>query len=359
MSSLARVATGVAFLMSAPVGIVLVGSDTAAYAAQVSAYQACAPAHGPLEGVDPEQAQNARTIVRVGQDLRIPDFGLAVALATAQQESGLRALNFGHLDSLGLFQQRAPWGTADQRLDPATTARMFYTGGSSDPDDYEEPGLLDVDGWQLMTLSQAAQAVQHSADGDAYGQWEDDAYTWLAEILGPAPRTPPGESPPTTDDPGDAIFGCGPDGQAIVGDIEALRARAAAFVDAIASGQPDPFYGEISYYRQCGSLAARIHGHEASGYYTAIEQWRAYVADGLAHPGDTDPPPGALVFWDTDTAGHVAVYLGEHQVVTNDLYDRWTGLHGGVYFAPIDDITDGAWHLPYLGWAPPAYSTPI
>ena len=50
--------------------------------------------------------------------------------------------------------------------------------------------------------------------------------------------------------------------------------------------------------------------------------------------------------------------LGEHQVVTNDLHDRWTGLHRGVYFAPIDDIPDGAWHFPDLGWAPPAYSTP-
>ena len=35
--------------------------------------------------------------------------------------------------------------------------------------------LKQVDGWQDMPLSQAAQTVQGSAFPDAYAQWEDQA----------------------------------------------------------------------------------------------------------------------------------------------------------------------------------------
>jgi LysM repeat protein len=135
----------------------------------------------------------------------------------------------------------------------------------------------------------------------------------------------------------------------------ALLVRARAFVETVGSGRPDPFYGQASYRNLCGELAARINGHFASGYPSAIAQWRAYVAAGVAHVGDTHPPPGALLFWYTPTNGHVAVYLGGGQVVTNDIYDFKTGLHGGVYFAPASAITSSMWRLPYLGWAPPVY----
>ncbi len=50
-----------------------------------------------------------------------------VGLATALQESGLRNIRYGDRDSLGLFQQRANWGSAEQRLTPS------YAAGSSTP----------------------------------------------------------------------------------------------------------------------------------------------------------------------------------------------------------------------------------
>ncbi|WP_345005647.1 hypothetical protein [Streptosporangium album] len=51
-----------------------------------------------------------------------------IAVATALQESGLRNLPHGHLDSLGLFQQRPSqgWGTREQILDPTYAARRLY-----------------------------------------------------------------------------------------------------------------------------------------------------------------------------------------------------------------------------------------
>ena len=43
-------------------------------------------------------------------------------------------------------------------------------------------GLLDIGGWQSMTLTQAAQAVQISAHPTAYAKWEASAWAWLSEL---------------------------------------------------------------------------------------------------------------------------------------------------------------------------------
>jgi tetratricopeptide (TPR) repeat protein len=88
------------------------------------------------------------------------------------QESELRNLSYGDRDSLGLFQQRpsAGWGTPEQVMDPVYAAQAFF-GGPNSPTSGEPPGLLDVDGWADMPLTQAAQAVQRSAFPDAYAQW--------------------------------------------------------------------------------------------------------------------------------------------------------------------------------------------
>ena len=84
-----------------------------------------------IAGLDREQLVNAQTIVAVGRQAKVPAYGWVVAVATAMQESGLRNLDHGDLDSLGLFQQRAGWGSDSQRMDAATAARMFYTGGKN------------------------------------------------------------------------------------------------------------------------------------------------------------------------------------------------------------------------------------
>ncbi|MEU1821320.1 NlpC/P60 family protein [Streptomyces abikoensis] len=117
-----------------------------------------------VEGLElpAEQIPNAKTIVATGVAMHIPERGQIVALATAMQESRLRNLNYGDLDSLGLFQQRpsAGWGTPSQVRDPVYASTKFYKA------------LLEVRGWESMTVTQAAQAVQRSAFPDAYAQWE-------------------------------------------------------------------------------------------------------------------------------------------------------------------------------------------
>lgn len=359
------VAVGVAGALVLPLGIAMVGGVGTAVAIPAS----CSGAGGPVLDLDPEQSRVARVIVSVGQRFVVGEHGLVIGLATAAQESQLRNLGYGDASSVGAFQQQDWWGTRAERLDPVVAAEMFYTGGrivAGLPGDGEEPGLWDIPGWQQMTVTQAAQAVQRSAYPDAYAQWEDDARAWLAAILGTPPTTgppsttppvvgPPGAGPPG---PGSALTGCTSDGQPIVGDVAALRVRAEAFAAASAAGLPDPFYGAWDYYRMCARLTARMHGYEFSGFPSAIVQWEYYVSVGLARPGDGEPPPGALVFWDSEPFGHSAVYLGDGMVVTNDLYDALSGRLGGVYLAPMSDISGGYWSLPYLGWAPPVYDKP-
>lgn len=130
-----------------------------------------------------EMAANARTIIRVGRSLGVPDYGLVIGLAAAAQESGLRNLNYGDRDSLGLFQQRpsAGWGAPAQLLDTTYAAKLFF-GGPRNPNAVNTRGLLDIPGWQSKTVTQAAQAVQLSAFPDAYAKWEKGARAWLKDL---------------------------------------------------------------------------------------------------------------------------------------------------------------------------------
>jgi N-acetylmuramoyl-L-alanine amidase len=130
-----------------------------------------------------EMEANARVIVGVGRQLGISDYGIIVALSAAMQESGMLNINYGHLDSVGLFQQRpsAGWGTVAQLTDATYAARLFY-GGPSNPNRGRTRGLLDIAGWQSMTVTQAAQKVQVSAYPNAYAKWESSARFWLANL---------------------------------------------------------------------------------------------------------------------------------------------------------------------------------
>ncbi|MFC5944572.1 hypothetical protein [Micromonospora harpali] len=141
----------------------------------------------PVAGLSQLQMDNAKTIVDVGRDMKLPRRGLVVAVATAMQESDLHNLasdvlpesaNYPHQgsgsdhDSVGLFQQRpsSGWGTVRDLMRPAYAARVFYEA------------LLEVPGWEEMSLTAAAQAVQISAFPDAYAQHEERATTVVAAL---------------------------------------------------------------------------------------------------------------------------------------------------------------------------------
>lgn len=114
-----------------------------------------------------EQAANVSVIVGIAVRRGLPDEAATVALATAYQESGLRNLDHGDRDSLGLFQQRPSkgWGSAEQIMDPHYSTETFYNA------------LLEVPDWQLMSVNDAAQAVQRSGHPEAYAKHEQAAET--------------------------------------------------------------------------------------------------------------------------------------------------------------------------------------
>jgi len=130
-----------------------------------------------------EMRVNAEIIVAVGRRAGVSDRGLVIALAAAAQESGLRNVQHGDRDSLGLFQQRPSvgWGTAAQVLDPVRASRAFF-GGTDNPNRGVTRGLLDISGWETLTVTQAAQAVQISAHPNHYAKWEVSARLWVAEL---------------------------------------------------------------------------------------------------------------------------------------------------------------------------------
>ena len=120
-----------------------------------------------VDGLTAEQTSNAATIISTGRALNVPEKGLVVAIAVAMQESTLVNLDHGHATSVGLFQQQKWWGTVAERMDPKTSATMFFTGSKNG-----DPGLLDIAGWEDMSVAAAAQAVQRSAFPSAYAKWE-------------------------------------------------------------------------------------------------------------------------------------------------------------------------------------------
>lgn len=122
--------------------------------------------------LDLAQAANAVTIAAVGRQMGVVDGAVTVAYVASLQESKLRNLPYGDLDSLGLFQQRPSqgWGTPAQLVDPRYAASAFYRA------------LMKVPGWEAMPVGDAAQAVQRSNGPDAYASWEHQG-RMLAEAL--------------------------------------------------------------------------------------------------------------------------------------------------------------------------------
>lgn len=123
-----------------------------------------------------DQAVNAATISAVGTSRGMPERAVTIALATALQESGLRNLDHGDRDSVGLFQQRPSqgWGSAGQIMDPVYSASRFYAR------------LDKIPGYAHLPLTVAAQQVQRSGFPEAYAKHEPDATVLSAALTGHA-----------------------------------------------------------------------------------------------------------------------------------------------------------------------------
>lgn len=145
------------------------------------------------------ELSHAATILAVARSLGVSAQGQQIAIMTALQESGLKmyanstvpaSLDYPHdavgsdHDSVNFFQQRVSgWGPVKDLMDPTYAAKAFF-GGPEGPNNGSPRGLLDIPGWESMSLGEAAQTVQVSAYPDAYDKWETAAQQIISSVGG-------------------------------------------------------------------------------------------------------------------------------------------------------------------------------
>ncbi|MFE1516834.1 C40 family peptidase [[Kitasatospora] papulosa] len=312
------------------------GVDSAAVAKQVKAIlDGGVKGSVSVPGLDDpaDQVPNAKAIQATGVAMNIPARGQVVALATALQESGLRDLTYGDRDSLGLFQQRPSqgWGTANQVLDPVHASTKFYEG------------LKKVSGWQSLSVTQAAQAVQRSGFPDAYAKWEPLA-TALQEAIAPllqkagapSPSPSPSGAAGTSSPSSGTAGGCSADGDGTdFGTIPAGALPAEYKISAAAPREVQTAIrwalGQLGTPYQWGGSCTDSHGKNPMGrcdcsslmqqaYKAAgvslTRTTYAQVKDGKAVSVDA-LQPGDLLFAEGTAAvpEHVGMAIGQGLIV--------------------------------------------
>ncbi len=136
-----------------------------------------ATANGNSTTLSLDQAHYASIMVGLSVKRDLPPRAATVALTTAYQETGIRNLDYGDRDSVGLFQQRPSqgWGTEKQLMDPYHATTEFYNA------------LVRVENWTRRDITEVAQAVQRSAYPDAYRDHEADARNIASALTGRSP----------------------------------------------------------------------------------------------------------------------------------------------------------------------------
>jgi len=287
-----------------------------------------------------EQIKNAAAIVAAGKKMGINQRGQTIAVMTAMAESSLTVLNRGDAagpDSRGLFQQRDSWGTLAERMDPATSATLFYRA------------LQRVDGWAELEPTVAAHRVQRNADPNVYAKFWEDAVQVVASVTGQSAGVADAAvAPGCTDDTTDAVWASGADCD--FGNISTPRSCAEALNEAARISRDSACSNEVrggTWRRRCLEFVARVYGYASSGTPTAKAQYRLMKSKGLIST-DKNIPAGALVYFNSsDPAGHIAVYAGDGKAFSND-YVR----PGCIDLTPMTSMGGNG---QYLGWSPPVF----
>jgi hypothetical protein len=158
---------------------------------------------GTVAGYSGAQLVGAAQIHKAAIDSGLgPRAGL-IGIIASMGESTLTAVEHGDAagpDSLGWFQQRNPWAEPGQagraqRLDPYQSALLFFNGGSTATDGWEEPGLADKEGWETLALGEAIHRVQGNADPFHYDDYIAPGEAVFAAVSGIDPATLPAPSP--------------------------------------------------------------------------------------------------------------------------------------------------------------------
>ncbi|MEA9986077.1 hypothetical protein [Subtercola sp. RTI3] len=148
------------------VGMLGVGGQSASAACGGSNVNpATAAQAGTVAGFSGDQLTNAAYImnaaVTLGMDTQAETIGVMVAIGEHglnNEATGDGAINPDGTvaDSIGLFQQQHTWGNYADRMDPFKSATLFFQR------------LKNLPGWESMTPTTAAHAIQVNADPNYY-----------------------------------------------------------------------------------------------------------------------------------------------------------------------------------------------
>ncbi|HEX6347739.1 MAG TPA: C40 family peptidase [Umezawaea sp.] len=235
-----------------------------------------------------DQRSTVAKIISIGQERKLPPLAWQVAIQAGMTESGLRPLDYGDRDSLGIFQMRPSmgWGSPAEVTDPQYAINKFYDV------------LLSVPDWESRRPGESAQAVERSAFPDRYHNWEAMAAFLIGELGQIA-------------DPA----GCGQSNGAFLA-TSAAAAKAIAFTkDQL--GEPYLWGGNGPDAWDCSGILVKA-------FATADIQIPRVANDqymkGGAYLPVREAQPGDLIFWANDpadpvTVHHVAMYLGGDEYI--------------------------------------------
>jgi hypothetical protein len=290
----------------------------------------------PVQGLSTQQVQTATAIINAAAAEHVPERGQTVAVMTALEASSLGDLS----GAPGVFGPDPDQASAAQQPDATASAKAFYTS------------LTQVKTWQNLPPTLAAHAAQHNLDPEVYARFWPKAVdvvnaltsgTGAAGLANLAARA-------------QAVADCTAatvDGQfAVSGSTPYVGPFAPTVLDSRALDLAKN--GGSSWFDRCQNFVAVLAGRPHSGYATALDAWQTFESAGVAHAVTADdgvaPPVGAWLYYrdSTNPAGHVVTYLGNGQIASTDVFAR-----GRVGIGPASAITDGPWHMQYLGWAAP------
>ncbi|MDH2430922.1 hypothetical protein, partial [Sphaerisporangium sp. TRM90804] len=149
----------------------------------------------------------ARMVTKAVKDRGLDSRAAVIAMATVIVETSIQNISeeVDH-DSLGLFQQRASWGTRAQRLSPTWATNAFLD---------KMVRLYPNNSWRTAPVGEVAQAVQVSAYPDRYQVQAGDAQIIVNTIL-PYVSGPKGTA---------SVYGVMPDGRLTYTAIDGASGR--------------------------------------------------------------------------------------------------------------------------------------
>ncbi|GLZ43689.1 C40 family peptidase [Actinokineospora sp. NBRC 105648] len=245
---------------------------------------------GDAAGLTDEQRGTVALIITIGKQRNLSPRAWQVAIQAGMTESGLRSLNYGDRDSLGIFQMRPSmgWGSKLEVTNPTYAINKFYDV------------LQTVPEWEQQRPGESAQDVERSAFPDRYHRWESMA----AHLIGDLGQV-------------ENFTGCGTG----FGNLLPAPTQAAGGAMQFALGQQGKPYVWGAGTDQQGSYdcsSLMLQSYRSAGITlprTSREQYKA----GALLPVE-QAQPGDLLFWAYDesnpaTIHHVAMYLGDGKIV--------------------------------------------